>query len=284
MGGQETPSTPSQFGFRIYKLIKDGPLSKGGAKEITDFIIPPIDVLTQKMSFNDWIKSLSEKTVAIKIYSLLYRSYKYIEIKANNSESKEGVLGAAVKYENFERADKNILHITSVKENSFAKNKLNLIPNEDYIIAVKTKNTPIIPLNKEGFNPIEILNIIIKNNIGNDITFFIYNNKNGSRIVETKLEKEKNEDNFTLGCDVAYGALHEFPQIQTEDYSNEFNEEDKINKETINDNIENKNDGSNINVIKPIDILLKENNSEENKEKNFPEEEKNKYIIEEDII
>ena len=56
MGGyQETSSSPSQFGFRIYKLTKDGPLSKGGAKEITDFIIPPIEVLTQKNSFNDWI-------------------------------------------------------------------------------------------------------------------------------------------------------------------------------------------------------------------------------------
>ena len=30
---QENPSTPSQFGFRIYKLIKDGPLAKGGAKK-----------------------------------------------------------------------------------------------------------------------------------------------------------------------------------------------------------------------------------------------------------
>jgi hypothetical protein len=37
-------------------------------------------------------------------------------------------------------------------------------------------------------------------------------------------------------------------------------------------------------VIKPIDILLKEKNSEENKEIKLSEEEKNKFIIEEDII
>ena len=83
---------------------------------------------------------------------------------------------------------------------------------------------------------------------------------------------------------MAYGALHEFPHIQIEDYANEFNEEDKINKETINDKMENKNDDSNIDVIKPIDILLKEKNSEENKEIKLSEEEKNKFIIEEDII
>ena len=86
---QESPSTPSQFGFRIYKLIKDGPLAKGGAKEITDFIVPPIEIINQKNSFNDWILSLADKTITIKLYSLLYRDFKYIEIKTNPTDSKE---------------------------------------------------------------------------------------------------------------------------------------------------------------------------------------------------
>ena len=275
---QETPSMPSQFGFRIYKIIKDGPLSKGGAKEIIDFIIPPIEVLNQKITFNNWIKSLSDKIVTIKLYSLLYRSFKYIEIKTNKLESNEGVFGAAVKYENFEKADKNVLHITSVKENSFAKNKLNLIANEDYIIAAKTKNTPIISLNKEGFNPIEILNIIISNNIGNDITFFIYNNKKGFRISETKLEKENNNDRFFLGCDVAYGILHEFPRSQGENSSIALKEEDNINKKTRNEN-----NNPNIKEIKEKVNIIKEN-IEQNKELKKSDKEKNKELIKEDII
>ena len=213
MGGyEETPSTPSQFGFRIYKLIKDGPLAKGGAKEITDFIIPPIEIINKKNSFNDWILSLADKTITIKIYSLLYRKFKYIQIKTNSLGSKEGILGAGVKYENFENADKNLLHITSVAENSIAKNKLGLIPDEDYIIATKAKNSVIISLNKEGYNPLEILNIILDGNSnGSEITFFIYNKKNGPRTADLKIEKDENSDKFTLGCDVAYGALHEFP-------------------------------------------------------------------------
>ena len=242
MGGyQEAVSTPSQFGFRIYKLTKDGPLAKGGAKEIIDFIIPPIEVLTQKNSFNDWITSLADKTITIKLYSLLHRSFKYIEIKTNPLNSKEGILGAAVKYENFENADKNLLHITSVGENSFAKNKLNLIPNDDYIIATKTKNSPIISLNKEGFNPLEILNIVINSNIGNDVSFFIYNIKTGFRVVEIKLEKDNN-NNFILGCDVAYGALHEFPKFVNNVNNNikEIKNENKeIKEEIASDNIVN---------------------------------------------
>ena len=279
MGGyQETSSSPSQFGFRIYKLTKDGPLSKGGAKEITDFIIPPIEVLTQKNSFNDWITSLADKTITIKLYSLLQRRFKYIEIKTNPLNSKEGILGAAVKYENFENADKNLLHITSVTENSFAKNKLNLIPNDDYIIATKTKNTPIISLNKEGYNPLEILNIVINSNIGNDLSFFIYNIKTGFRLVETKLENEENNNNFVLGCDVAYGALHEFPRgvININDNIQEKNENKEIKGEIKSENVannENKNESE-----------IKTNENKEGDINNIKKEIKNIDIVEEDII
>ena len=283
---QENPSTPSQFGFRIYKLIKDGPLSKGGAKEITDFIIPPIEILNQKNSFNDWILSLADKTITIKLYSLLYRGFKYIEIKTNSVGSKEGILGAAVKYENFENADKNLLHVTSVVENSFAKNKLGLIPYEDFIIAAKIKNTPIISLNKEGYNPLEILNIIISSNNGNDITFFIYNLKNGPRVVETKLEKDDNSDKLTLGCDVAYGALHEFPMIEIEKDSKELKKpKENITKETekkeetdikeININNGDEINGNNL-------AIKKDDNENINISKK--EEENNNEVIEEDII
>ena len=277
MGGyQEAVSTPSQFGFRIYKLTKDGPLAKGGAKEIIDFIIPPIEVLTQKNSFNDWITSLADKTITIKLYSLLHRSFKYIEIKTNPLNSKEGILGAAVKYENFENADKNLLHITSVGENSFAKNKLNLIPNDDYIIATKTKNSPIISLNKEGFNPLEILNIVINSNIGNDVSFFIYNIKTGFRVVEIKLEKDNN-NNFILGCDVAYGALHEFPKFVNNVNNNikEIKNENKeIKEEIASDNIVN-------NDKKENEIKVNENIVGDINNKI---EDKNLEIVEEDII
>ena len=282
MGGyEETPSTPSQFGFRIYKLIKDGPLAKGGAKEITDFIIPPIEIINKKNSFNDWILSLADKTITIKIYSLLYRKFKYIQIKTNSLGSKEGILGAGVKYENFENADKNLLHITSVGENSIAKNKLGLIPNEDYIIATKAKNSVIISLNKEGYNPLEILNIILDGNSnGSEITFFIYNKKNGPRTAELKIEKNENSDKFTLGCDVAYGALHEFPYEKDPNESIKIKEEEK---EEIKSDDENNNNNNNGDEGKVNEVIIKNDDIQDKNVINKLDE-NNKDVIEEDII
>ena len=252
---ETTSNNILQCGFRIYKLIKDGPLEKAGVKEITDFIIPPNEVLYQKNTFKDWISSISDQTIKIKIYSLLTRNFKIIEVKTNKSDSKDGILGANVKFENFENAEKQLLHITSVVENSFAQTKLGLIPNEDYIIAVRGKNTRIISLNNEEYNPLEVLNLMINNNKGSDLLFYIYNKNSGPRNVEVNIGKE---DNFVLGCDAAYGALHEFPKDQGEIMEeiikekeiNEFKNEEKndnenkeekkeeIKKEEDNDTIE----------------------------------------------
>ena len=256
---EETSSNITQYGFRVYKLIKDGPLDKAGIKEITDFIIPPNEVLFQKNTFKDWIISIADQTIKIKIYSLLTRNFKIVEVKTNKSDSKDGILGASVKFENFENADKKLLHVTSVLENSFAKNKLGLNTNDDYIIAVKGKNTSVISLNNEQYTPLEILNNVISNNKGNDLIFYIYNIKNGARTVEVNIE---NDNNFILGCDVAYGALHEFPK-----------EKDEIVEEIIKENKNEKN------VI---------NNEDKKEEKKVIEKEKikkeEKDIIEEDII
>lgn len=267
MGSSEDISkTQSQYGFRIYNLVKDGPLYNGGAKEISDFIIPPPEFLSHKNSFNEWVLSLANKTITLKLYSLLSRNYKYIEIKTNPQGSKEGILGAAVKYENYLNADKNLLHIIAVKDDSFSEKKLGLIPDDDYIIAVKNKNTPIISLNKEQFNPIEILNTVISNNDGNEMMFYIYNKKKGFRLVETKLEKNENENKFTLGCDVAYGALHEFPMSEEVGDNNN----NQIIKEENNQNENNES--------------ISNNGNDMNRENKIKEINESKEEIEEDII
>ena len=230
---EETSSNITQFGFRIYKLIKDGPLDKAGIKEITDFIIPPNEVLFQKNTFKDWIESIADKTIKIKIYSLLTRNFRIVEVLTNKSESKDGILGANVKFENYENAEKNLLHVTSVLDNSFAKNKLGLDANDDYIIAVKGKDTRIISLNNEEYNPLEILNNVISNNKGNDLIFYIYNIKNGARTVEVNIE---NNNDFILGCDVAYGAIHEFPKEREEIFEEIIKENKAKNEENISSN------------------------------------------------
>ena len=78
------------------------------------------------------------QTIKIRLYSLLSRNFKILEIKTNKKDSKEGILDAGIKMENFENVD-NLCY-----QNSFSQNKLSLLACDDYIIEVKGKNTRIV--------------------------------------------------------------------------------------------------------------------------------------------
>jgi len=260
MGGSES-TNPFQCGFRIYHLIKNGPLDKIGCKSLSDFIIPPTEIIKKKINFIDYLKINAGKEINLTIFSLLKRQSKIISIKCNEKNSKDGMIGASVNFENFTNAHKNVLHILKVKEYSFAKVELKLKEKEDYIIAVKPKEHEIISLNQEGSDPLTVLSNIVQANKGNECEFFIYNVKNGARSVVTKIGTDSD---FVVGIEGAYGALHEFPFEETQDDNDnkESNNNNDINNNNNNDNNNNKDINNNNNENKNEEIIDK--NTENN--------------------
>jgi hypothetical protein len=202
------------FGFRVYKLVQGGPLQSAGLKELEDFIIPPKEVFESKMPFYEFIKLNQNMPLNLQIYSLTRHIFYDITITPNlewNAEGKaEGYLGAGVRYENWKTASTNVLRVVKVKSNQPAHLILNLIPNEDFIIALRPTGKDIFSLNKDHSDPLTLFTECIKEWVGSEVEFYIYNIKNGARHVKINLESNNGE---ILGCDVAYGKLHEFPRI-----------------------------------------------------------------------
>ena len=253
---------PLNSGYRIYHLIKDGPLDNNGISELSDFIIPPKEVLENKIPFIDWVTSNAGKKINIKIYSLKTRNLKEISINANEKNSKDGILGGSVRYENWSIAHKKVLHITNVEKNSFGDEKLHLIPEEDYIIAVQPIDHQIISLNFEESDPLSILAMIIQSSKGKECNFYIYNVKKGARKECALIGLEPS---FKLGIEGAYGALHEFP---FEEIINDDNSDNKMNNETQGNP-----------VVMGFSNTGVQNNVEEKKEENV--EEKKEENVEE---
>ena len=267
MGGSES-TNPFQCGFRIYHLIKDGPLDKIGCKSLSDFIIPPTDIIKKKINFIDYLKINAGKEINLTIFSLLKRQSKIISIKCNEKNSKDGMIGASVNFENFTNAHKNVLHVLKVKDYSFASVELKLKEKEDYIIAVKPKEHEIISLNQEGSDPLTVLGNIVQANKGNECEFFIFNVKNGARSVVTKIGTDSD---FVVGIEGAYGALHEFPFEENEDDNNNDNNNVSSNndinenkkEEIIDKNNENNLLNNNINNSNNINNNINNNNKKE---------------------
>lgn len=203
-------------GFRLYKIFENGPLAESGLTILDNFIIPPEDVIYNRISFSEYIKNNLNKKINLQIYSVIKRFFYTVEVTPRNDwgDQKSGFLGACVRYENWSTAHTNILRVIKVKENSVSEKILKLVPNEDYIISIRPEDKDFITLNKDSSDPMTIFQEVLQDNIANFIEVFIYNVKTGPRSVRFFLEQKNGE---ILGCDVAYGKLHELPIIHNEE-------------------------------------------------------------------
>ena len=216
MGDEESKTeinnSQKEYAFRIYKIYNFSPLKRLEIKELSDFIIPPNELYSKGLSFKDYLKDKKNQKIKLKIFSLLYRKIKEIEIDIDDTiNDKEGILGCELNYENFIQAQKKLLHVIKVKENTFAKDTLYLIENQDYIIGIRILNDgKYYSINNDKLNDLIVGFIdILNKNKGKECEFYIYNIKRGIKIIKTKIP---DDNNFSLGCDVAYGRIHEFPK------------------------------------------------------------------------
>ena len=216
MGDEESKTeinnSQKEYAFRIYKIYNFSPLKRMEIKELSDFIIPPNEIYSKDLSFKDYLKDKKNQKIKLKIFSLLYRKIKEIEIDIDETiNDKEGILGCELNYENFIQAQKKLLHVIKVKENTFAKDTLYLIENQDYIIGIRILNDgKYYSINNDKLNDLIVGFIdILNKNKGKECEFYIYNIKRGIKIIKTKIP---DDNNFSLGCDVAYGRIHEFPK------------------------------------------------------------------------
>ena len=207
----QTPSYEKDYAFRIYKIFNNSPLKHLGIKELSDFIIPPNELYKRKISFQKWLQEKNNQNIKLKIFSLLTKRIKEIEITLNNiNNNNEEVLGCSLNFENYKTAERKLLHVLKVKENSFAQESLYLIENQDYLIGIKSLNDgKYYSINNDKLEELIVGFIdILNRNKGKECEFYIYNVKRGPKIIMTKIP---DDSRFSLGCDVAYGRIHEFP-------------------------------------------------------------------------
>ena len=215
--GNKNLNYEKDYAFRIYKIFNYSPLKGLKIKELSDFIIPPKELFNKNISFKVWLEKNRKKKISIKIYSLLNRQMRDIEITINNDECIDVPLGCAVNFENYKTAERKLLHVLKVQKQSFSQENLFLIENLDYIIGLKPVNDDkYYVVNNDKIEDLIVGFIdIINKNKGKNCEFFIYNTKQGSKIVTTKIP---DDSHFSLGCNVAYGKIHEFPiKIKEED-------------------------------------------------------------------
>ena len=210
MGNTDSKLDKKSSGYRIYKLFQEGPLYKAGLRELEDFIIPPMEINEFDNDIREFLIKNLEKEIDLKIYNIKCKKFSYIKVTPSLNWKKSGIgfLGANICYENYIKAEINLLRVLKVSPNTLS-HKIELIPSEDYIIGVKPEKDNIIPLNSNnGTDPILLFKNILKTNSKRNIELYIYNSKKGPKEIKLNLAMKINEN---FGCEVIYGREHEFP-------------------------------------------------------------------------
>lgn len=245
MGNSESIAEKKHYGFRIYKLIEDGPLSKAGLKELEDFIIPPQEFSHDEYQLREYLKKSLDKEIELIIYNLRMRDFFSVMVtpSLNWKNSDKGCLGALIGFENYIKAQYNLLRVVKVIPNSLS-DRIGFVPYDDYIIGVKPKNDRIFTLNSsEGTDPIVLFTNFLKSNLKKDIELYVYNSKIGAKIIKVNVTLKNNE---IFGCDIIYGDGHEFPIHDNFSSVNEnFSEVDLSKSLAISNNLNNKSKDNN---------------------------------------
>ena len=180
------------YGYRIYSLVENAPLHLAGLKELEDFIVP------EKGNYEVTLQQYIDKhkdNLEMTIYNLRSKTFNKITVDINNKP----YLGAVVNYENYITANTQLLHVLKVKFNTPAE-KIGLVSDDDYIIAVKDRLDEIHSLNNE-LDPLSVFSKYVETGC----YLYVYNRYTGMKILKC--------DYITLGCEAVFGPGHEFPDI-----------------------------------------------------------------------
>ena len=182
-------------GYRIYNLLPDSPLQLAGLKELEDFIVP--EKTNRNLSLKQYIERHSQD-IEFNIYNLRSRSFRKVVLDIKNKP----YLGAIVNFEDYLTARNNLLHVQKVKFNTPAE-KIGLVSDDDYIIALKDRYDEIHSLNCEYEDPLTILN----DNIEPECILYVFNRFHGLKELKCGYK--------SLECEAVYGPGHEFPDYKS---------------------------------------------------------------------
>ncbi|XP_018597281.1 Golgi reassembly-stacking protein 1a isoform X1 [Scleropages formosus] len=191
----------STYGYHVHGIQENSPAEKAGLEPFFDFIISIGN--TRLNQENDMLKDLLkanvEKPVKIEVYSMKTMRVRELEVVPSNMWGGQGLLGASVRFSNFQGANENVWHVLDVDPNSPAA-LASLQAHTDYIVGADQ----VLQDSEDFFS-------LIESHEGKALKLLVYNTETDCcrEVVVTPNGAWGGEG--SLGCGIGYGYLHRIP-------------------------------------------------------------------------
>jgi hypothetical protein len=178
------------------------PSSYCGLVSFFDFIVAAngIPLKTLDASFISIIKE-SDKPLTLTVYNYKNHSLRDVVMVPSRQWPGERMLGATIRFDTFEDAEEQFVHVLEVEENSPAE-IAGLQPSEDFLLGTAEKS----------FKDSDVLLLELKQNLDRPVEFYVYNLISDEVRIAIIMPTEDCGGEGILGANVAHGYLHKLSQ------------------------------------------------------------------------
>jgi len=213
-GGRLNPVLPeylqeSKSGYRVLAIQENSPACREGIVPFFDFIVAANGepVTTEDGTFVRVIREFENKHLTITLYNCKCKSMRQLAFVPRRGWGGDGLLGLTIKFDSFEDADDNVIHILDVKDNSPAQ-KAGFEPYNDYLLG-----TPYSVFKDLDDLSDLVMEVSYENDGGasRGIDIFVYSTRTDTvrRLVIKPSSTWGGEG--LLGCGIGHGLLHKLP-------------------------------------------------------------------------
>lgn len=189
-------------GFRVLGIQEMSPASAVGFVSFFDFILEAngIRLDTKDATFMELIAQSEDRPMQLRVFNVKAQTMRELLLTPSRKWPGKGLLGVTVRFDSYEGAEDQLLHVLSVATSSPAE-RAKLRANSDYLLG-----TP-----ERVFADAEDLHDEIMDALDGSFQCYVYNSlEDQVRIVSIILSKQW-QGAGVLGAEVGHGYLHRLP-------------------------------------------------------------------------
>ncbi|CAI5745789.1 unnamed protein product [Peronospora destructor] len=191
-------------GFRVLGIQEQSPASTVGFVSFFDFILEAngIRLDIRDATLMELIAQSEDRPMQLRVFNVKAQTTRDLQVTPSRKWPGKGLLGVTIRFDSYEGAEDQLLHVLYVAESSPAE-RAGLRANSDYLLG-----TP-----EHVFTSAEDLHDEILDALDGSLQCYVYNSLDDQVRVVSIVPTERWGGDGVLGAEVGHGYLHRLPSV-----------------------------------------------------------------------
>ena len=211
MGNEQSQTVGEAFGFRVLSVLPGSPGTAAKLESYFDFVVEAAGIRLDQNdhTFQDVIKSHLGKRLPLKVYNCMSASTRDVVLCPRLDWGGSGSLGITIRFDSFENAMSEAIHLLSVEDFSPAA-LAGLHAHSDYLLGTA---------DAVFHDELELAETLSRN-IDNPVEVFVYSSETEEVRRTTVTPGYAWGGDGLLGCGIGSGFLHQIPTVSSRRLAN----------------------------------------------------------------